>query len=246
MERKYRTTIFSSIFFLLVSCPLWAKHEEPTELDPTIRFNYAHHGETAYTLPAKTIQLGLGPVAYGVTDFLQIGTDFISPAYGIARANVKLNLFNWEYLGASVGFEYNYLFNSFGYPADLGFRTKKENHHVYLPQASVSVKLSDEVFLHTGGRYILAPTVKNDSQLVYSSVFKNSRVFSDLEIRFSDQKALLVGPAYAYELQGFGGGLSYRISGKDLGYTIQLGASVIFHKGEKMIIDPVIKVVWRL
>lgn len=216
------------------------------DLDPALRFNYAHHGETAYTIQAKTIQVGLGPVAYGVTDFLQVGTNIISPAFGAAIANAKLNIIDSENFGVGIGFEYSHLFNSFGFPESLGFRTTREGINVYLPSGTVSTKLSDEVYLHTGLKYIYSPDAERDDYIQKRSILKNSNVFSDFEVRFSDRKALLFGPAYAYRLKAIGGGLSYRISGKDLGYSIQLGASALVDKDKKWIIDPVIRFVWRI
>ena len=106
-----------------------------------------------------------------------------------------------------------------------GFRTDNKNLDVFLPQATVSVSLGEDMYLHTGIKRIKVPGYKRQHNLKHDSILKNSKVFSDLEVRFSDRKAILVGPAYAYELKAFGGGVSYRVSGKDLGYTIQLGAS---------------------
>ncbi|OGQ33800.1 MAG: hypothetical protein A3F16_03860 [Deltaproteobacteria bacterium RIFCSPHIGHO2_12_FULL_43_9] len=216
------------------------------ELDPTLRFHYAHHGETAYTIPEKTIQIGLGPVVYGVTDFLQVGTNVISPAYGAVVANTKLNLVDLENVGIGLGFEYSHLFNSFGFPENLGFRTKRKGVNVYLPSATVSTRLSNAVYLHTGAKYIYSPDAEKDEYIQKRSILKNSKVFSDFEVRFSDRKALLFGPAYAYQLKALGGGLSYRISGKDIGYSIQLGASALIDQNKKWIFDPVIQLVWRI
>lgn len=216
------------------------------ELDPTLRFNYAHHGESAYTIPEKTIQIGLGPVVYGVTDFLQVGTNVISPAYGAVVANTKLNIVDLENVGIGLGFEYSHLFNSFGFPENLGFRTKRKGVNVYLPSLTVSTRLSDEVFLHTGAKYLHSPDAQKDEYIQKRSILKNSKIFSDLEVRFSDRRALLFGPAYAYQLKAIGGGVSYRISGKDIGYSIQLGASALIDQNKKWIFDPVIQLVWRI
>lgn len=216
------------------------------ELDPTLRFNYAHHGESAYTIPEKTIQIGLGPVIYGVTDFLQVGTNVISPAYGAVVASTKLNVVDLENVGISLGFEYSHLFNSFGFPENLGFRTKRKGVNVYLPSATVSTRISNEIYLHTGAKHLHSPDAEKDEYIQKRSILKNSKVFSDLEVRFSDRRAILFGPAYAYQLKAIGGGVSYRISGKDIGYSIQLGASALIDQNKKWIIDPAIQLVWRI
>ncbi len=105
MKRFTRCLLLSVL--LISSFPVARAHASQVE-NPL--FGYTHLLPSPFTLPAGRLALGTS-VAFGITDFLQVGTDLLRDIYQVYNANAKLGVLDYpEFaLGLSLGYEtYNY------------------------------------------------------------------------------------------------------------------------------------------
>src|SRR4051812_18509811 len=71
-------------------------------------FGYTHLLPSPFTLPAGRLALGTG-AAFGVTDFLQIGTDLFRDLYKVYNANLKVSLLSYpDFAAALTGSYFTY------------------------------------------------------------------------------------------------------------------------------------------
>src|SRR3990172_10717144 len=90
---------------LAVAACLWAAAAARAD-GPSPVFGYTHLMPSPLTLPAGRLSYGTA-FSFGVTDFLQIGTDVVRDAYGVLNANAKIGLVAREGFAAALtlGFE---------------------------------------------------------------------------------------------------------------------------------------------
>jgi len=100
---------------------------------------------TAYTLNKNEFILGIGPIYYGITDRVQIGTNLLLFIVQDRNVRVKTNLYKASNLAFAAGVNYDYFaMNVFGSDIDFSFLS---------PYAAVSLTTSEKMTLHFSGQY---------------------------------------------------------------------------------------------
>lgn len=186
-----RKPILAIFLFLSLSFTLTTRaqaYENPM-------FGYTHLLPSPYTLSAGRLILGTD-VAYGLTDFFQVGTSLISDLYQIYNANAKLSLLDYPSFAMAITFSWQ----SFNYK---NLYSSNPDYQVtsYGPGVVTAYGLFDTLALFIGGNLLFSDKTLTVQGAKFSGLAKGATFESDLSWGYNPKKKS-VGPVLS-------GGLSY-------------------------------------
>lgn len=190
-------------------------------------FGYTHLQPSPYTLPAGTILIGTD-LAFGLTDFLTVGTSLIGDLSGVYNAHAKISVLDTHGFAAALtmGWQHYNLH-------DLDTRNPNVDITSYLPGAVTSFALLDELALFTGGNLRLSKVSTqpgaNASATYESGLVRGGTIGSDLSYayQFGERgvgNVISAGAIYDFTYRTYGVGLSHHWRGFHLGATYYPGA----------------------
>jgi hypothetical protein len=176
---------------------------------------YSHLQPTPYTLKAGTLVLGT-QISFGLTSFLQIGTDIFRDFYKIYNANLKINFLKFEdYAMAFIlGYEKYNLKDVNAQNPDIGIQTIQ-------PGITNAIAFSKELGFTFSGS-ISNTKVNSNSPIYESGVLRGTRIGADLSWAYNPQprtlgNVLSFGTSYDLTYKMFGYGLSHHFPGFQFG-----------------------------
>lgn len=188
-------------------------------------FGYPHLLQSPFTLPGGKLLLGTA-VAFGVTDFFQIGTNLLADFYQNYNAGVKLAIYENEVtaLALVASFQrYNPSTFSASNP-DLWINS-------YQPGAVIAVAVLPQVAAFFGATLNLTHEEMPGSNIDRSGLFRGATVETDLNWAYSPPSKrkslgniLATGVSYDLNYKLLGVGLSHYWPGFHLGFHYYIGA----------------------
>ena len=216
----------ASLAFLL---PLTSALAAPPQAAPVSRvenplFGYTHLLPSPFTLPAGRVSLGTS-VAFGVTDFLQVGTDLLRDLYQVYNLNTKLAVLDFPEFaaGLSLGYEtYNYHNINASNP-DMSVTS-------WQPGGVVAFEALPDVAVFFGGNLNFSSYQLVTEGIETSGYVRGAGLESDLSWAYNPKKkslgnVLSGGVTYdlTYKIAGFG--VSHHWSGFQIGIHYYPNAS---------------------
>lgn len=205
-------------FTLTIVNPISSKQSRAAE---NHLFGYTHLLPSPFTLPAGRFVIGTD-LAYGVTDFLTVGTSILRDFYKVYNANAKLSMFDYESFACALtgGYEsYNY--------KDLYSGNPDVTVTSWLPGAVFSFALLDRVALAVGGNLRYSSEKSNTPGVEASGFVHGARVETDLSWAYNPKNekkkntlgnVLSPGMSYDVTYKLVGVGLSHHWPGFQLGF----------------------------
>jgi hypothetical protein len=187
-------------------------------------FAYTHLLPSPFTLPGGRLMLGT-EIAYGVTDFLQVGSSLIHDVYQVYNADIKLSFLDFEEFAAALTLQYEW-FNFH----DFSSRNPDLSVSAWMPGIVVGYAIGPQLAHFVGLRLNFASQTLNTDGLVVTGYATGAEAESDLSWNYNPKKkslgnALSGGVSYdiTYKLLGFG--VSHHWPGFHLGFHYYPNAS---------------------
>ena len=195
-------------------------------------------GPTGYTLHKDEFSIGLGPIAYGITENVEVGTNLILWAFQVYNADLKVAISKTDNGAFGVGLKvYNLSLNLRGDDDD------EFNFLALAPYVSLSHRIGANTMGHVGGQFAhFEAEGDNDiDDAEASGSTTGTSFFAGLEHTRSDRTKFLVDAGYDTTFEGA------RVSGAVLfGWTrfrLKLGLSY-FTAGDGFTF-PLVGLWWR-
>jgi opacity protein-like surface antigen len=191
--------------------------------------------QTGYSLNKGEFIIGIGPIGFGITDNIQVGTNILLFIIQYYNANVKVSLLKTDKMGFALGLDYGH-FNLDVFGAETSFTT-------YSPFATLSANLSPSTAVHFGGQYtsFSADAEIEDADLTATS--SGSSLSGGIEYSVSNKTKFLAEAGYDITFEGMRYGGAVLFGWQKL--RIKLGVSVFNPKGGETFTWPVIGIWWR-
>jgi hypothetical protein len=187
---------------------------------------------TGYTLHKGEFQVGIGPMAFGITDKVQVGTNILTFLLQIYNVNLKVNLIDTESNAFAAGLK----FDTF---------TEESYYTSFSPFATFSTKIGPNTLLHLGGQYTFFSDLENEDVEDFIA-FLSSRSTSlrmGLEYSFSRKTKFMAETGYDFSIDGF------RLGGAVLWgwekFRLKLGLNYFKPNDSHGFVLPVISLFWR-
>lgn len=199
-------------------------------IDEEHRLTSAHWMPTAYTLNKGEILIGIGPLAYGVADKLEVGTNMLLDILQILNISGKYNFVDGRNfaLAGNVSFQH--------------FSLLDVNYNALGIGANVSIPINPKFKLHTGASYVYIPDLDIEGEDFKGTSAIGSTIPLDFEYVMDAHNAILGGAAYDITFEGFRVGASYLHSWQK--FNLQLGGGFGSFAGYTLFM-PTIGIWWR-
>ncbi len=169
-------------------------------------FSFTHMLPSPFTLPAGRLVYGT-ELAFGVTDFLQVGTNILRDFFKFYNANAKVSLIDYPNFAFALtgGWEsYNY--------KNISATNPSIQITSWMPGAVVSFALAPPLALFVGGNAVFSKTTLVTSGIETSGFIRGANFETDLSWSYNPQKKKRVGNVlssgvsydFTYKLYGLG------------------------------------------
>lgn len=192
--------------------------------------------ETGHTLNKGEIMVGLGPIAIGLSDRVQLGTSLLFYIFQYYNADLKVNLLDLDSTAIAVGIQWGY-FNLEVFGADEPFTT-------VAPYLAFTQRVGEQTNLHLTGQFSFFGGEEDVANAEANFTSTGTSVFAGLEMGLSNRTHFLLESAYDITFEGFrmGGAILF---GWEM-FRLKLGVS--YYKPESLdtpITWPIITLWWR-
>jgi hypothetical protein len=229
-EIKMKKLVIISLVLLALSLTMFS--EDGFEDRPiTTNINMP----TGYTLNRGEFQVGIGPVAFGISDRVQVGTNVLLFLLQDYNVNFKTSLIKNEDSALAAGLKLHHFdLEVFGSDSDFTSIT---------PFAAYSKRISAKTMLHLSGQYsfISGDEDIEDAEAVATS--SGSLIKIGLEYQFSNRTRFLAEGGYDFTFDGL------KLSGAVLWgwkrFRLRLGIGYFNPENSKAIIYPSVGLWWR-
>ncbi len=152
---------------------------------------------TANTLNESEILIGIGPIGYGISDNIQVGTNILLFLFQDYNFNIKLSLINSKkfVFGAGLRVDYFNLSALTGDEDKMGFTFLS-------PFAVITTRLNKKLAFHIGGQYSYITGEGDIEDAKVTSSLSGTRIFAGLEHSMSYKTKFLIDGGYDIEFEG--------------------------------------------
>jgi hypothetical protein len=171
---------------------------------------------TGYSLHEREFEIGLGPVAFGVTEGVQVHTNILLWALQLYNGGVKVALVENDQRALAVGV------NATKLELPLEGDDDAEGEFLSLSSyVSLSTRLGPNTMGHIGGRLVHFDDDLDDVEINGSST--GTSVFGGIEYSLSNRTKFIADAGYDHTFKGarFGGGVLFGWSA----FRLKLGVS---------------------
>ncbi|MBR9974279.1 MAG: hypothetical protein KFF77_01740 [Bacteroidetes bacterium] len=191
---------------------------------------------TGNTLHAGEFSIGIGPVEYGITENIQIGTNLLLFIFQYYNADLKVSLIDTEKQALALGVGVGYF--------DLGFVGGDLSFTSISPYAAYSFPIASKTRMHLGANFTI---FEGDGEIgeaedLNASVTGTS-VAAGIEHSLSNKTKFVGDVGYDIEFEGVrvGGGVLW---GWEI-FRLKLGLQYFSPKGYDGYIFPYVGLWWR-
>lgn len=159
---------------------------------------------TAFTLHQSEFSVGLGPIAFGITDRIQVGTNILLYLLQVSNVNGKAQIYSSDKLSFAAGIEYMHFDLSplVGGDDDVSFNS-------IAPFAAISGAINPKLTFHLSGRYSHFDSHADidDYEAEYST--SGTMLMTGLEYSLSNRTKFMGDVGYDFSFDGYrlGGGV---------------------------------------
>lgn len=190
---------------------------------------------TGYTIDKGEFLLGLGPIAFGISDRVQVGTNVLLFLFQDYNANLKISFVKDAKKALAAGFKFH-RFDLDVYGIDTEFNS-------FSPFAAFSTKVSRNTSLHLGGQYSYFSSKVEIEDAKVESTSEGTSAYLGIEHSFSYKTKFLAEVGYDFTFKGF------RVGGAVLfgweKFRLKLGVNYFSPEDSQGFIFPVISLWWR-
>ena len=220
----------------MIGCTVWAFSEAAAQTGfkgRPITNNISM--PTGYTVNRGEFLVGIGPIGFGVTDQVQIGTNVFLWLFQDYNASMKVSFVKTRASAFAVGLRVDYLsLRVFG--VDQGFT-------FLYPYAAFSTRTGPNTLLHVAGKYSI---ISGDGEIEDAEIKETAsgtRVYGGLEHGFSNRTKFLAEIGYDFTFEGItlGGAVLFGWNH----FRLKLGVQFYNPEGTSGFTLPVIGLWWR-
>jgi len=190
---------------------------------------------TGYTVNKGEFLLGLGPIGFGISDRVQVGTNILLFFLQDYNANLKVSLLKSESKALAAGVKFH-RFDLEVSGTDSGFTS-------FSPFAAFSTKLSRDTALHLGGQYTYFSGEEDIEDAVASITSTGTSMYMGIEHSFSNRTKFLAETGYDFTFSGFRLGGAVLFGWKK--FRLKLGVNYFNPENTGGYIWPVVGLYWR-
>jgi hypothetical protein len=190
---------------------------------------------TGYTLNQNEFLIGLGPIGFGITNNIQIGTNILLYLFQVYNGNIKISFIKTESMAFAAGFSIKYF--------NLDVFGAEENFIALSPYVVVSPRIGSKTLLHIGGQYVSFSSDANIDDAEIESTTDGTRLFLGLEQSISNKTKFLVEGGYDIDFEGFTIGGAVLFGWKS--FRLKLGVTIYNPKDFETFTLPIIGLWWR-
>jgi len=191
---------------------------------------------TGAVLNRGQVLLGIGPVAFGLADGVQFGTNIFNVISGVYNADVKAALVRPGPVRIAAGLNWSSL--------KLTASGKKESFSSLSPYLAASARISARTTLHLGARYTRFFGETDIKKTEYDAKADGSTVYSGLDLDISEKTKFLVEFGYDMTFQALRSGAGFLFAGRSI--RCKLGFQYFQQQNNKGFTRSIIQIWWRL
>lgn len=196
--------------------------------------NFSMH--TGNTLHAGEFSVGIGPVEYGITDNLQIGTNLLLFIFQYYNADVKYSLIDTEQQALALGLGVGY-FNLSVFGSDVSYTSIS-------PYVAYSFPVGQKTRMHLGANYSsISGDVDIDDAEDLSASVSGTSVSAGIEHSLSNKTKILGDAGYDIEFEGMRVGAGVLWGWET--FRLKLGLQYFAPKGYDGYVFPWVGLWWR-
>ena len=194
---------------------------------------------TGYTLHKGEFALGIGPVAFGISENIQAETNLLLCMFQVYNAGLKISFSKSEQGAVAAGVGIMSL--------SLGSGDDNVDEVSFLgggPFVALSHRMSPTTMIHVGGRYTHFSDESDDNDIddvEADASSSGTSIFGGIEYSMSEQTKFVADGGYDFDFEGvrFGGGVMFGLTM----FRLKLGVSY-FSAGDGFVF-PHIGLWWR-
>ncbi len=161
---------------------------------------------TAFTLHQSEFSVGLGPLAFGIIDRVQVGTNILLYLLQVSNVNAKVQVYSSDKLAVAAGVEYLHFDLSplVGGDDDVAFNS-------IAPFAAISAVIDPKLSLHLSGRYCHFDSHADIDEYEAEYTTSGTMFMAGLEYSLSNRTKFMGDVGYDFSFDGyrFGGGVLF-------------------------------------
>ncbi len=193
---------------------------------------------TGYTLHKEEFAVGLGPIAFGITENTQLGTNLLLWLFQVYNADLKVSLAKDHYRALAAGLRI--LRFSWDVKTDDG----EKGNVGFLgvgPYVAASLRLGESTVGHISGQYVYFEADENVEDAKAEASSSGTSVFGGIEYSMSYRTKFLVDAGYDATFEGarFGGGVVFGWK------TFRLKLGVSYYSAGPGFVLPNVGLWWR-
>lgn len=150
---------------------------------------------TGHTLNRGEFLVGLGPIGFGISDNIQVGTNILLFLFQVYNANLKVSLIRSEELALAAGVGFHHFNWNLEGEGDF-------SPTAVTPYAVVTFGVGPKTSLHVGGEYYLFTEEFNIDEVEVESMVSGSRVYAGIEHSMSVKTKFLFEGGYDIDFEG--------------------------------------------
>ncbi|MGD2091235.1 MAG: hypothetical protein PVH61_33980 [Candidatus Aminicenantes bacterium] len=224
-----RTVIIASIFIFLCAGTFAKEGFDGRPITNNISM------PTGYSVNKGEFLVGLGPIGFGISDRVQVGTNILLFFLQDYNVNLKVSLLKSDSKALAAGVKLH-RFDLEVDDTDTGFTTIS-------PFVAFSAKLSRDTTLHLGGQYSYFSGEEDIEDAVATLTSSGSSMQMGIEYTFSNRTKFLAETGYDFTFSGLRLGGAVLFGWKK--FRLKLGVNYFNPENTDGFIWPVIGLYWR-
>lgn len=158
---------------------------------------------TGYTLHRGEFAIGIGPIGFGITDHVQVGTNILLYLSEAPNGNLKISLIKSSTSAFGVGIDLRHF--------NLDVFKDERSFTALSPFLAVSNKIGENTLLHLSGQLSFFSSDSDIDDADAESSSSGTSVFAGLEYSFSKKTKFLADVGYDITFEGLrlGGGVLF-------------------------------------
>ncbi len=194
--------------------------------------------ETGYTLNSGEFMIGLGPIAYGITDNVQLETNLLLFILQIYNASAKVSIIKEKESALAVGATYLH----FDMKSLFDMGDDNISFDAIQPFVTYSTNISESLILHLGGTYSYFTGDTDIEDVETSSNVTGTTVSAGLEYSISNKTKFVGDLAYDITFKGIRPGAAVLFGWETFRLKLGLGYYAL---DKTSYVLPVIDLWWR-
>ena len=153
---------------------------------------------TGYTLHKGEFSIGIGPMAFGVTENVQIGTNILLWVFQVYNVDAKVSVLKDDDRALALGL------GAYRLSLDLADGDDEADFTALAPYAAGSLRIGGNTMLHGGGRfaYFSAEDDNDVEDADASGTATGTNIFAGIEHSYSDRTKFLADAGYDTTFEG--------------------------------------------